>query len=325
MRKEHHRLLGLNALMVVEILCREGAPEEVPLEKVGEIFSPKRKRHRRLFRDYLAAPDLIQDVYLALPLGISDVYEVAGHGLSAFQHFVVPEKKGYRGYFWDADDSLEWLEVAGDFLLSALDVHYDVNAREWGFPKEILANSPMNRLVQKFQGEKSLEDFPFPSAVEVSDYYSQVASDPARPLPLRIKAAAFSLHLLMDACCLHHVEGYLLWGHAEWEAELFHRWKAWLGNILDSKSLTRKFSKLAQRVQKQWEEDPALLKISSVGELVARNADYTLDLFQDSRRRDLAHEGRVAPEMALRLCIRAVATSVIALSRMFNPRNHSPR
>jgi len=320
MKIPHHRLIGLNTLMVIEKIKEENLPipENIKLDNVLEVLGRHQRVHRKKFKDYLGAPDLVKDVYIEMPFGIDDRYEFCGHGLSAFQHFIVPENGGFRGYNWDDDDSLAALELLGDFLMNLTEVKYDYTVEEYGFDPEIMKNSPMNLLVEKEGGDVDLDDFQFPTAAEVGGYYGdKIASDEKYPLITRIKASGFSLHFVMDACCAHHVLGYLLSGHSEWEARLESNWRSRFDNPQDQTRLDKKFKKLAREISKYLLENKDLSELKSVKEVIEFNAHFVAKWLENPKNREMALKGIINRRQTKEICIQAIASSLVCLTNIF--------
>lgn len=325
MKVNHHRLIGLNSLMVIEMIKKNGlpVPRNLDLANILNILGRQRKQqrvNRKRFRNYLGAPDLIMDVYIEMPLGMDDRYEFYGHGLSAFQHFIIPKDTGYRGYDWDRDDSLTGLEEVGDVMMTVFstDVKYDSTVEEYGFAPEIMVKSPMNLIVDKRGGNVDLDDFQFPTAAEVGGYYGDVvAKDNGRSIITRVRAAAFSLHFVMDACCAHHVTGYLMNGHSEWEAHLESHWRRRFDSSKDQNRLNKKYEIIAKEISDYMMKDEELADSKSVKEVIESNARCIDKWLKADDNREMAMKGIINRHHTKEICSRAVASCVTSLGLIF--------
>ena len=325
MKPEHHQLLGLNTLMVMDIIQTSGPAlaSNLDLEPVMEKFRPNRKEHRtnrKIFKNYLAAPDYIRDMCIEMPLGMDDRYEFRGHSLSAFQHFIIPDDGSFRGYDWDRDDSLSLLEELGDLAMTISSTHvkYDTTVQEYGFSEAILAGSPVNKLVTGRQKGVDLDDFEFPAAAEVGGYYGDsVAKGAGDKLRTRVKAAGFTLHFVMDACCAHHIKGFLLSGHLEWEQRIHSFWASRFEMPQDQKSLNSKFRKIAQEVVKYLQDDAELAACATVAEVIESNAGFTTNWLAEGGNQGMAMRGEINRHEVKRICNRAIASCIVALVIMF--------
>lgn len=322
MRITHHWLIGLNTLMVIEMIKQKDLPipENINLDKILDVLGRQQRDNRKRFKNYLGAPDLVMDVYIEMPFGMDDKYEFCGHSLSAFQHFIIPQNGKYRGYNWDYDDSLAVLEELGDILMTmfSTDVKYDPTVEEYGFAPEIMVKSPMSLLVDRLGGNVDLDDFEFPTAAEVGGYYGDVvAKDKNHSIITRIKAAGFSLHFVMDACCAHHVMGYLLNGHSEWEAHLESNWRSRFDNPKDQKQLNKKFEIIAKEISDYLMENQELSKLKSVKEVIESNAEFTNEWLKTNNNREMAMRGKINRHETKKICNRAIASCIVSLNLMF--------
>lgn len=170
-------------------------------------------------------PDRIEDITVGR-FGT----KIAGHVLSALDHFVVQTAKGlFRGYCWHSDRSLwhcirrfdprvgdvacvtePWVPVVGRLQAS---------------------RHPLVLLIEALSGKATLDvdNFTFPtSAVMASWVWSQVG----RTAPLDIsdlpnpKAVGSVLHFIQDACVPHHARGWMAHGHASFEERLARQYEA---------------------------------------------------------------------------------------------------
>jgi len=325
MKINHHRLIGLNTLMVIEKIKQNNlpVPKELSLDRILDVLGRQHRKHRKSFRNYLGAPDLVMDVYIEMPFGMDDRYEFCGHGLSAFQHFIIPKdvkNSLFRGYNWDYDDSLAGLEELGDVLMTVFstDVRYDSTVEEYGFEPKIMENSPMSLLVAQQGEDVDLDDFEFPTAAQVGGYYGDmIAKDDNYPLITRIKAAGFSLHFVMDACCAHHVLGYLMNGHSEWEAHLESNWRSRFDNPKDQARLDKKFEMMAKEISDYLMEHRELSKLDSVKKVIQSNAVFINKWLQNENNRKMALKGMINRRQTKEICKRAIASCVVSLSVIF--------
>ncbi len=325
MKVNHHRLIGLNTLMVIDMIKKNGlpVPANINLDNILNIFRPRRKQqrvNRKRFRNYLGAPDLIMDVYIEMPFGMDDRYEFYGHGLSAFQHFITPETGNYRGYNWDHDDSLDGIEITGDVLMTVFstDVKYDSTIDEYGFRPDIMVNSPMNLLIDDRGGNVDLDDFQFPTAAEVGGYYGDIiANDQNQPTRTRVRGAAFSLHFVMDACCAHHVTGYLMNGHSEWEAQLELNWRRRFDSPKDQSRLNNKFEIMAKEVSDYLMNNPKMAGLNSIRGVIEDNASFIDKWLKNNDNREMAMKGMINRYHTKEICTHAIASCVTSLGLMF--------
>jgi len=332
MKKGHHQLIGLNTLAVVEMIRNGDVP--IPADPaLGKILKPVEqgkldllkvgeKANRKSFKNYLKAPDMVEDVYIDMPLWIDDRYEFCNHGLSAFQHFVTPtDENRYRGYNWDCDDSLSLLDEAGDIVMTLLstDVKYDAEVEAYGFSKKIMAESPMSQWVGN--GSVDLDDFQFPSAADVGGYYADVAKKQEPQSMIKLKAAAFSLHFVMDSCCAHHASGYLMNGHSDWEKGLELNWRGRFGDPKDQGRVKKKLEGIAEDVLVGLAEAKGkcndLVSAGSVEKVIELNADFVAKDWLKDKNEEMAMDGKINHGQAKEICIRAIASSLISLSLMF--------
>jgi len=329
MKKEHHQLIGLNALAVVEMIrtgdvsipahpALDGILDSVKQGKL-DLLKAGEKANRKSYKNYLKAPDMVEDVYIDMPLWIDNRYEFWNHGLSAFQHFVTPtDGNEYRGYSWDYDDSLSIFDEVGDAVMTlfSTDVKYDAEVEAYGFSKDIMAKSPMGRSV----GNRSvdLDDFQFPSAADVGGYYADVAEKQAQRI-VKLKAAAFSLHFVMDSCCAHHASGYLMNGHSDWEKGLELNWRGRFGDPKNQERVKEKLKGIAGDVLVSLAEGECndLVSAGSVEEVIKLNADFVAKNWLKDKNKEMAMDGKINHGQAKEICIRAIASSLISLSLMF--------
>ncbi len=327
MKPKHHQLLGLNTLMVMERIQSSGLalPGNLDLEPVMRNFRPNREPHRanrKIFKNYLAAPDYIRDLCIRMPLGVDDRYEFRGHSLSAFQHFMVPLNGSFRGYDWDRDDSLGALEELGDVAMTifSTNVKYDTTVQEYGFSEAILASSPINKLVSSQEKKVDLDDFEFPAAAEVGAYYGDsIAKDAGDNLRTKIKAAGFTLHFVMDACCAHHIKGFLLSGHSEWEQRLHSFWSSRFDMPQDQDRLNQKFAKIADEVVAYLQDNAELTSCTTVAGVIESNARFTTEWLGESGNQGMAMRGETNRHQVKRICNRAIGSCIVALAIMFRP------
>jgi len=322
MRLLHHQLIGLNTLIIMEIIKEKELklPEEIKVDEVLTLLGRKQKKNRKEFKKYLIAPDLVRDIYVEMPSGIPDLYDFKGHNFSALQHFIVPKNNGFRGYNWDEDESLGIREEIGDIIMSifSINVKYDPTVEEYGFKPEIMKKSPMNELINKRKKEIDLDDFTFPTAAEVGGYYGdKVAKNKKFSIITRVKAAGFALHFVMDACCAHHVLGYLLKGHTDWEKNLELNWQSIFGNLKDQKRINEKLEEIANKVIEYFNEKPELSKATSVKEVIEKNAKFIQNWLNEDSNKELALKGIITRKQTKKICIRAIASCIVALSIMF--------
>jgi len=315
-----HQDIGLNTLMVIEIIGQGGnKPENMNLEKILDVLGKGQKNNRKYFRDYLAAPDLIRDLYIEVLLGLANRYEFFNHNLSAFQHFIIPEDSDdkYRGYRWDCDDSLgSSLEEAGNVIMGIASVKYDTNVDAYGFDQRTMADSPMNKLVSKV-GDVDLDDFEFPTASTVGGYYGTVAENTNDQIT-KAGAAGFSLHFVMDACCPHHIAGYLLSEHTKWEEALESNWLKRFDQPKNQAQLDKKFTIIAGEVSDYLGKNPDLAKLNSVEKVIESNANYIHNewLTWDNNR-EMSMKGTINGYHTKEICTRAIASCMISLNLMF--------
>ena len=323
MKIAHHRLIGLNSLMVIERIEKRGLtiPDTLGLGNILKVLGQDHRDDRKRFENYIGAPDLVTDVYIEMPWGIDDRYEFYGYRLSPFQHFIIPKGTGYRGYHWDDDDSLDGLEELGDALMTmfSTDVKYDFTVEEYGFNPQIMGNTPMKLLVDQRGGDVDLDDFEFPTAAKVGGYYGdKVAKDNSQSITTRVKAAAFCLHFVMDACCAHHIRGYLLNGHSDWEARLESNWRSRFDSPKDQARLNKKFEIMAKEVSQYLMNNEPLANLQSVKEVIESNARFIDSWLKVDNNTKMAMEGKINRHQAKEICTRAIASCVVSLGLMFS-------
>ncbi len=184
-------------------------------------------QNRSTFVRYSSAPDRIKDTALHMVWFLPNKTSVAGHNLSSFQHFAVYDRQ-FKGYVWDGDPSLGFLDKVVDKAVGLLHSHVEcrLDAQQDGFAKGILDMSPMATYAM-YQGNRKFNEFEFPSAMAVGTYYGDALSHYALSDQDWVQACGFVTHMVCDACVPHHVKGWLFNGHQGFEDEIEKQWTQW--------------------------------------------------------------------------------------------------
>jgi len=315
-------MLGVNAVFILEEMYERGYCDESVAKVVKFLgrHNPNNHQARSFYKDYLAAPDLIRDTCIDMPWGIPDLYEFMGYGLSAFQHFAVPYElieSDPDGYCWDRDDSLDYLQLTGDALmtLASSNVKYNHKAREWGFYGDILKNSPMGKYISSRPHKIDLDDFKFPSAVEVGAYYGDTVFPNQSIRTWWARAAGFTCHFLKDVLCVHHSLGYLLSGHREWETQLEWHWNSRF-TTTDQEAIKRQLGNVIDSVVTESTE--LINTCSTIYELLIDNVEWLQDHMPTRDLKKLALEGKISRRNATDICYRAISSCITALCIMYS-------
>jgi hypothetical protein len=255
-----------------------------------------------MFIDAGSLPDRVCEVAIAVP-GEELRTEIAGHGLSSFQHFQLEAGTGYR---WSSDASLALSTVTA--LASQIAGMRVVENRN-GLRPPLADNtepSPIERAVAAQPGF-TLGVFRFPSAGESASFYADAAKNWARARNSAgfARCAGYACHFVQDACVPHHARGVLLHGHCSWEDELQVYWRETYEEVVQANLFVTTIKNAVER------ELADLRGFATVGAVVEANAHWARRHFGPSV--DLPECPR---DQTLRVSIRALASSVMALTIM---------
>jgi hypothetical protein len=326
MNQDHHRQYAVDALRTTVALSGSGVVPQgagpALLRGLGD------KSIQGEFVEAAAAPDRIRDIRLTLPLLpgalnlFPDAYCVLGHNLSSFQHFQCSRNGVDAGYLWNEDISLT---LPGEWATSEVLEHlhtcvvYQQGSGELPPFFDTLA-TPM-KVFYMAQHGKTLDDFVFPSAAQVGVCYGDRAFRAWGEGDFEgwRRCAGFALHFVHDALVPHHVWGNLLHGHSEWEDQISSFWKNHMRHIQSADPTGQLYKDtVCKAVAGELDDILKLETNKSVMGLIHANADYTTEW--------LKYRGVTSPTDlkvcesadALRICIRAIASSVRALMLMMS-------
>lgn len=287
MNQSHHEQLTSQVLDILALYRAQLAPHVA--RSLGLLES-----YRALLIRYSSAPDRIRDTSLKMVWFLPDKTSIAGHNLSSFQHFLVCDS-GFRGYQWDSDSSLGWIDKLVDLPVKWLHSRIDhkLNAQSSGFPSSVLAISPMSIFVEN-QSTK-FDEFRFPSAADVGQFYGDILPRQSLSLEEWIQACGFVLHMVCDVCIPHHVLGWLLRGHQNFEDSLEDRW--------------RKVSSHSQTIS-------ALTDFETVRSVIEKAAVETLAWARDPSNMVQVLTGKVGYKAAAEVCSRALEYCIKAIEVM---------
>ena len=338
MNQDHHRQYAIDALRAAVALSETASvPRSFGRSLLAALGG---KLTLAEFVDAAAAPDRIRDTCLTLPSlpdllnPFPDTYSILGHNLSSFQHFECNRNNAQisqcvecnrtdksAGYLWNEDASLT---RPGEWATSELMEHLHTQVVCRPDPKGVqppfvdTLASPMKACYETQKG-KTLDGFEFPSASVMGGCYGDRASVAWRAGDVAgwRGCAGFACHFVHDALVPHHVWGNLLHGHSDWEDQIEAFWKDHL-RLLQSTDPTGQLYKdtLCEAVG---EELDTILKhedVTSVESLIRENAAYTTEWLTYRGVRGSTDLKDCPSNDALRICVRAVASSVRALMLM---------
>lgn len=162
---------------------------------------------------YAAAPDAVADVCLGR-LGT----HVLGHSAAGLMHFTSPTASGHmRGYSWRMDASIPTPLRTLDLPLGDV-THRPDRWLDLGVSSAASAAHPLAALLRDLTGKAPLDAdaLTFPSSAVLAAWLERLPHGPVRTGCL--------CHLAQDLCIPHHVRGYLLRGHQEYEAAAHVEW-----------------------------------------------------------------------------------------------------
>jgi hypothetical protein len=252
-----------------------------------------------------SAPDRLRDTALSVPW-LADRHVLDGNNMSSFQHF---QLKNNLGYCWSEDPCDSWAETQA---VKALHLNVEWAPENWGeqapaphgvcTPQEVACAA---------QPGVSLGVFCFPSAATVADFYAGLARSAWHEGDFEQwrRRAGYVLHMVQDSCVPAHSWGTLLLGHTEWENALERLWLQHIGEIkfVDNTAETLYKSSVVEAVKR----DLFYSSSATVVGLIQANALWSSVI---------AGPPHDMPDcqlnLALRVCLRAIATSVRALLLM---------
>jgi hypothetical protein len=326
MNQDHHEQLALDAVRSLIALGPQKLPS-LPAAQAERIVGAIGKggngpdATRWQYKQAASLPDRIRDTELELPDFFHDKYCVAGHNLSSSQHFECSNNGTARGYLWKEDRSLSLIgDVISENLLSLFHTRVIYLPDRTGEAPPSYADGRPTPMAQSFaeQPNTTLGDFVFPAASLVGDFYAGLARDAwgKQNTALWRRAAGFALHFVQDALVPHHCWGALLFGHSDWEDTIDTFWTGQLREMLIAGNSDRIYGDTVAKAVGKELAAADLSAAKSVADVVKANAAFTLAW--------LAAEGSGQPQDladcsmidGLRVCTRAVASSVRALLLM---------
>lgn len=198
---------------------------------------------------------------------------------SALCHF---QREGDKGYLWAADKSLGLLEELGDAGMHL------AGSTVTG------TTAPMIAACMAQPG-RVLADFHFPSAARMGSYWSTFPT-------LSIENGR-ALHLVQDSCLPHHAWGTLLWGHQDFEDAIEDLW--------DQHREMLKISGSSKPFCDAVRAEMAAIAMTTVECIIKQNAEWSRMWFGQPHRLE-----ECGIDDCLAVCVRAVASSVVALEIM---------
>lgn len=276
MNQPHHEQLARDLLANFRIYREQRSPSVEGALRLLE-------QRRDLFIPSTSEPDRLTDTALKMVWFWPDKTSVAGHNLTSFQHFSTYQMVSglilqAEGYCWDRDTSLGWIDKVVDFPVKLFSSHIEEQDTDTWFGPGVLSQSPMAQFAQR---KGSFSKFVFPSAVEVASYYAKVAAQTKDP-ELWIKCLGLVLHMTADMCVPHHVKGWLLNGHQEWEDACERHWNdyrnavqvysrlPWLDSVLrdsPADTLVKSTLSTAQLTTTTWLDSPYNHEQAAAGNL----------------------------------------------------------
>ena len=117
----------------------------------------------------------------------------------------------------------------------------------------------------------------------------------------------------------HHASGYLMNGHSDWEKGLELNWRGRFGDLKNQGRVKEKLKGIAGDVLVSLAEGECndLVSAESVEEVITLNADFVAKDWLKDKNKEMAMDGKINHGQAKRICIRAIASSLISLSLMF--------
>lgn len=212
---------------------------------------------------YAATPDAVADVCLGR-LGT----HVLGHSAAGLMHFTCPTASGHmRGYSWRMDASIPTPLRTLDLPLGDV-THRPDRWLDLGVSSAAAAAHPLAALLRDLTGKAPLDAdaLTFPTSAVLAAWLERLPAGPLR--------TGCICHLVQDACVPHHVRGYLLRGHQEYEAAMHVEWCRRSGGPV----VLRERRSLAMRsfLERLASSEPARSVAESVDRAVQATADVLL-------------------------------------------------
>jgi hypothetical protein len=323
MNQNQHRQFAVDALRTAVALSASNNP---PDGRDLSILSSFGKAFQREVIEAAAAPDRIRDTYLTLPSlpdvinPFPDVYNIRGHNMTSFQHFMCNRNGKPAGYLWKQDASLT---AVGGWASSELlelmrtEVRWRQDTKGEMPPEMHKLFTPMELRADEQKGV-TLDAFEFPSADVVGGFYADhaYAAWVVEDFKTWRKCAGFALHFVQDALVPHHTWGVLEYGHNAWENAIEVFWREHLRLIHSTDPTGKLYQDTVCKAVA--EELAAIVKCghTKVADLIYANA-YSTTAWLKFRGMAAPTDLDECPALdGLRICIRAVAASVRALMLM---------
>jgi hypothetical protein len=322
MNQNHHEQLALDAVRSLAAIRSAGGLDGNLISKLVKLLGDTNVRWQ--YKQSASLPDRIRDTACELPDFFPDKYSVKGHNLSSFQHFQCMQGAEDFGYRWQKDPSLSLIGEVGDELMEVFHAFIRYRPeRSNETPPVVLGpdghpqQPPMAGWATK-QPNCTLDNFAFPAAAEVGDFYARGARGYCKQDNGEgwRRCAGFALHFVADALVPHHCWGALLFGHSDWEDQIADYWNGHIRRIqfVDNNKGQLYAETVGNAVAQELKQ--ADLQVPSVAELIRANAAYTSDWLAKTGVNGPSNLGNCPPNAALRICIRGVASSVRALTLM---------